>query len=787
MKTAGVLHADPPTLDSDRAAEVCRTTFGVASIEVRPLVSERDQNFLLQEADGSRWVLKISNAAEDPGVVEMEVAAVEHVARLDPGLPVPRARPTLDGELVGSLTEAGATHLLRLLPFLPGRTAAPADLSPQAVRGIGRVTAALGVALRGFFHPAAGRAIEWDQKHLPDLVRHAGLVDDRERRQRLDRAIDRFMDRVLPALPGLRAQVIHNDITLDNLLLDPGGAVTGIIDFGDMTHTALVLDVPATLQSLVREREDIFAVAGDFLPGYAELVPLERREAELLADLLAGRMVQTILISAWRTRQFPDNDYITGWAEPAWALLDQLERAGMDRAAERLAGLALAPVTRHSAAPPDEGELRARRERVLGSALEPLSYARPLHLVRGSGAWLYDVEGRGYLDAYNNVPVVGHAHPRVTDAIARQAALLNTNTRYLHSAIVELAERILAGMPDGLDTVMFVNSGSEANDLAWRLATIATGADAGLVGEWAYHGVSAAIVDFSPSEWPRGEQPDGVETFPVPDTFRGPYARLGVDGPALARQDLDTAVARLAERRRRPAALFLDSLFTSAGIFTPEPAVVAATMRAAREAGALLVADEVQSGHGRTGDGLWAFPAWGITPDVMTLGKPMGNGHPIAAVVTRGELADCMAQARTAFFSTFGGNPVACLAALTVLDVIEDEHLVENAAAVGGHLRSALADLARRHPAIGDVRGRGLMIGVELVEGGRGDDGVPAPAPQLARRTRDELRERGVLVGTTRREGNVLKIRPPLCITRDEATSIVSTLDQVLTELEEAT
>ena len=245
-------------------------------------------------------------------------------------------------------------------------------------------------------------------------------MDDPQRRRQLDRVLDRFMERALPALPALRAQVIHNDITLDNLLLDAGGS--GIIDFGDMTHTALVLDVPATLQSLVRQREDIFAVAADFLPGYAEVLPLERGEAELLADLLAGRMAQTILISAWRTRQFPDNAYITGWAEPAWALLDQLERVGMDRAAERLAGYALAPVVRgRSAAPPADSELRARRQRVLGSALESLSYARPLHLVRGSGAWMYDADGHAYLDAYNNVPVVGHAHPRVTEAIARQA------------------------------------------------------------------------------------------------------------------------------------------------------------------------------------------------------------------------------------------------------------------------------------------------------------------------------------------------------------------------------
>ncbi|HEX5578659.1 MAG TPA: phosphotransferase, partial [Candidatus Limnocylindria bacterium] len=226
MKTAGVLHANPPTLDASRAMEVARELFGVAPTSAEPLVSERDQNFLVAEADGARWVLKVSNAAEDPGVVAMEVAAVEHVARLDPALPVPRARPTRQGDLVASLPDGAATHLVRLLPFLPGRTAAPGELDATAVRGIGQVAARLGLALRGFIHPAAGRAIEWDQKHLTDLLPHAELLADPDRRRQLDRVLERFLARALPALPGLRAQVIHNDITLDNLLLD-GGAVSG--------------------------------------------------------------------------------------------------------------------------------------------------------------------------------------------------------------------------------------------------------------------------------------------------------------------------------------------------------------------------------------------------------------------------------------------------------------------------------------------------------------------------------------------------------------------------------
>jgi 4-aminobutyrate aminotransferase-like enzyme len=437
--------------------------------------------------------------------------------------------------------------------------------------------------------------------------------------------------------------------------------------------------------------------------------------------------------------------------------------------------MAMAPALRASAAPPPDAELAARRAGVLGPALERLSYARPLHLVRGQGAWMFDAEGRAYLDAYNNVPVVGHAHRRVADAIARQAATLNTNTRYLHAAIVELAQRIVASMPDGLDTVMFVNSGSEANDLAWRLATTASGGDAGLVADWAYHGVTAAIADFSPSEWPRGARPAGVETFPAPDTFRGPYAQAA-DPAAVARDEMAAALARLAERGRRPAALFIDAFWTSSGIFAPAAATVAELIREARRAGALYVADEVQSGHGRSGDGLWTFPAWGVTPDVVTMGKPMGNGHPVAAVVTRTDIAERLA-ATTTFFSTFGGNPVACVAALSVLDVVEDEDLVAHAASVGATLREGLAALAGRHPQIGDVRGRGLIVGVELVE----RDG--APAGELARAVRDRMREEGVLIGTTRREGNVLKIRPPLVISPDDADLIVTTLDRVLAAL----
>jgi 4-aminobutyrate aminotransferase-like enzyme/Ser/Thr protein kinase RdoA (MazF antagonist) len=771
MTTADVLDAPPPTLGGRHAEEIARERYGLVAI-AEPLVSERDQNFRLSDASGAAWVLKVSNAAEDPGVVEMEVAAVERIRSVDPALPVPVARPALDGSTVVTAAVDGATHLVRLLPLLPGRSVAPTELDPAALTHVGEVVGRIGLALRGFFHPAAGRTIWWDQRHLPDLARRVSMTEAPERRELLGRVLERFHRRVVPALPTLRSQVIHNDVTLDNLLLDDHQRVTGIIDFGDMAHTALILDVPATLQSLVRDRSDLFEVTDAFLAGYASVLPLEAAEAQLLGDLLAGRMAQTILISAWRMPQHPDNEYIRGWAGPAWALLEQMEAIGFDEVTRWMAAIARAPLRRPAA----DDQLLARRRRVLGSALESLSYRHPLHLVRGDGAWMEAADGRRFLDAYNNVPVVGHGHPRVVDAIARQAATLNTNTRYLHEHVVDLAERLVATMPDGLDTVLFVNSGSEANDLAWRLATLYTGADAGLATGWSYHGATAAVADLTASEWPEGERPDSVEVFEAPDTYRGRYA--DADDPAsVGRAEIVAAVRRLADRGRRPAALYVDSTFTSDGIFVPEPATVAEIVGAARDAGALFVADEVQSGHGRTGE-LWGFSRWGVTPDIVTLGKPMGNGHPIAAVITRAEIVDRFG-ASTTFFSTFGGNPVACAAGLAVLDVLEEEGLVARAASVGDRLRSHLAALAVRHEAVGDVRGRGLMTGVELVH----DRVSREPAGDLAKRVKDEVAERGVLIGTTGRAGNTLKIRPPLCLSDDEADLIVTALGAVLEDL----
>ena len=372
----------------------------------------------------------------------MEVEAVRHVARW-----TRRSRSRSRGRPSGRPRSRSRAerrrHQVRLIPFLPGRHVEPSGLSPAALQEMGRVTARVGRALRGFFHPAAGRTILWDLKHLDALRPHLDAVTDPARRARWSSgpsSATTGSGRAGPARPC--AQVIHNDLTLDNLLLD-GDRVTGILDFGDMAHTALVLDLPAMLQSVLRGRTDLFEAAAEAIGGYVAVTPLESEEADLLADLLAARMVQTVLISVWRTAEF-DNAYITGWLEPAYELLEQLEATGWEEASRTAGGTGPGPglVRGHS-----ESELAQRRRAVLGSALSPLTYERPLHLVRGEGVWLFDAQGHRYLDAYNNVPVVGHA-PGRGRGHRRPGGLLNTNTRYLHEAVVLLAERIVA-MPPG--------------------------------------------------------------------------------------------------------------------------------------------------------------------------------------------------------------------------------------------------------------------------------------------------------------------------------------------------
>ena len=414
------------------------------------------------------------------------------------------------------------------------------------------------------------------------------------------------------------------------------------------------------------------------------------------------------------------------------------------------------------------GELLRLREAHLGKALS-IAHGKPLHITHGSMQYLYAADGTRYLDLVNNVSHVGHSNPRVTQACAHQMGLLNTNTRYVYNGLTEYLGRIADTLPETLSVGFLVNSGSEANELAVRIARAHTGAHDMVVVEGAYHGHTGMLVDLSPYKFRgpggKGEPEPWVHVLPIPDSYR----RDGVDFPAEVRLAIEGA--------GRFAGLLIETMLSCAGQVPLPEGYLAAVCRAVREQGGLLIADEVQVGFGRVGSHMWAFEESGVIPDIVVMGKPMGNGHPMAAVFTTPEIAASFEQME--WFSTFGGNPVSCAIGMAVMDCIEHDGLMARAEQLGGRFMQRLVELQDKHPIIGDVRGRGLFLGFELVS----DLSTLEPATEEAGQLVNEMRRRGVLLSTDGPHHNVIKIKPPMVLNEEDIDTTLEHLDEVLTSL----
>lgn len=412
-------------------------------------------------------------------------------------------------------------------------------------------------------------------------------------------------------------------------------------------------------------------------------------------------------------------------------------------------------------------DLIARRQRLLGPNV-PTFYDDPVHIVRGEGVWLFGADGRRYLDCYNNVAHVGHCHPKVVEAIARQAAQLNTHTRYLHEGILDYGERLVATFGHGLGQIILTCTGSEANDIALRMAQAVTGKTGLIATDNTYHGNTTAVAHLSTRRPPIGGWPAHVRRVPAPDSL----APGGLSAAGFAR-NVQQAIAELQAAGHGFAGLMLCPIFSNEGLPGVTPGFLDPTVRAVRKAGGLILCDEVQPGFGRLGSHWWGHDWLGFAPDVVTLGKPMGNGHPVAGLVAR---PDVMAAFREAFgyFNTFGGNPVSCAAAMAMLQVIEDEGLMAHAEAVGQQTLALLQGLS--HGLIADVRGRGLFFAIELARDGN-------PAPEAAAQVVEKMRQRGFLIGRIGRSQHILKLRPPMPFAMSHAQMALQALQSCLDEV----
>lgn len=937
----------------ERARQLARREWGIEAEPIR-LPGEYDDNFRLDAADGSTWVLKVMHPDRPGELIDLQCRALHHLAARAPGLDLPRVLPARNGELALRVEAEGRPRWAWLLRWVPGRVwAESGPHPPERLASAGRLLGQLDAALLDFDHPGAHRELKWDLGRAGWIREHLERLPG-VRRRWVERFLALYDGEVAPRFSGLRRSVVHNDANDYNLVVD--GDRLSLVDFGDMVRTATVCEPAIAAAYAVLHRPDPLAAAARLAAGYHAAFPLTEAEISLFFPLLCARLCVSVVNSALRRAQVPDDPYVVVSEAPAWEALERLAaipprfagytfrracglppppevapladglatarvfdlgagslwlgaeprpaeavveavyrelagqvgvgRYGEPRVPEPLpepptaehptvhlgldlfvaagaevraplagtvhavperrlilrhdgfftlyrglvpslapgepvaAGQSLGhaagplhfqvaydlpereadfpafcraserelwtarcpdptvllgiPAARFPAPEPDRQETLLARRALLGRNLS-LSYEAPLKIVRGWRQYLYDDTGRAYLDVYNNVPLVGHSHPRVVRAIQAQAALLTTNTRYLHDNATRYAARLTALMPEPLRVCYFLSSASEANELALRLARAHTGRQGFIVLEAAYHGHTTSLIDLSPYKFDgpggAGRRP-WVHVAPLPDGYRGPYKR---SDPEAGRKYAGSVASLLAASGGSVAGFLAETLPSVGGQIVLPSGYLAAVYRQVRADGGLCIADEVQVGFGRLGTHLWGFETQGVVPDIVVLGKPIGNGHPLAAVVTTPEIAASFDNGME-FFSTFGGNPVSCAAGLAVLDVLAEERLQENALRVGELLLSGLRALQEKHRPIGDVRGSGLFLGVELVR----DRETLEPAAREAARLVARLKERGILAGTDGPLHNVIKLRPPLIFSAHDAALFLAAADASL-------
>jgi len=748
------------------------------TVTLQPLVGYDVLNFLLTGGDNEKYICKITTADSSENVLRLQMDTLTHLNTESEKNIFPKPLSNNLGDVLTQISDDDDNkYFLWILSYLEGEFLVNLpDPSDSLFISIGSNLAYMDTLFDGFYHPYGSRDILWDLKNSPLQNNNLDYVKSPDDRRLIEYFLYQFERHVIPELPGLRKSLIQNNANDYNILTRENKEVCGIIDFGDMVYSCTIFELAIALAYIMLDKDDPLEKASLVVKGYNEYLPLTETELNLLYYMVSARLCTTLCMAALKRAESPENAYLFVSEKPARKLLHHLLKINpvnfYNTMLEKIneTDLIKEKDTDH------QHVLDLRRKYVSPSL--SISYSEPLKIVKGAMQYLYDDKGATYLDCVNNVCHVGHCHPRVVKAANNQMAELNTNTRYLHDNLVNYAQKLSATLPDPLEVCFFVCSGSEANDLALRLARTFTGKQDVIVIDGAYHGTTAADIAVSPYKFNgpggRGKE-EYIHNIRTPDIFRNAVNVKEPNAAEYFAKDVDSIIDNLKKNGKSIAAYISESIMGVAGqIVLPEGYLEKVYTRV-RDAGGICIADEVQVGFGRIGSHFWSFETQNVIPDIITIGKPIGNGHPLAAVITTHEIADYFNNGME-YFNTFGGNPVSCAVGLEVLQIIADEDLQQNAFEVGQYLKSGLDNLKEKHSFIGDVRGMGLFLGIELVT----DIENLTPAAKEAELIVNEMKQRYVLLSTDGPHHNILKIKPPIVFSKENADTLITGLDEVL-------
>ncbi|OLS26715.1 MAG: 2,2-dialkylglycine decarboxylase [Candidatus Heimdallarchaeota archaeon LC_3] len=759
------------------ALNMVQSHFNLSGV-IKELPSYEDQNFYIKINDGKEFVLKIANSEESKEIIEFQNATINYLSQF-PNVKVPKIILSKNNEEFSLYSEnEDKKYIIRVISYISGTLYADYNQKNSVILNfVGQKLGSFTKNLQNFSHRTAYRKFGWDLANASTLIGEKIIhISDLRKKKVIAKFQKMFESQVIPELAELRSSVIHNDWNIHNIIinknLNSSDFELGIIDFGDTIFGKTIFELAIAIAYLMLDQEDPLLSAFHVVKGYFEKFSLTNLELKVLFPLICARLCMSVCSSAYQIKIEPENDYLTINEKQAWDLLFKLEKYPLQFAYQTFFDACHPGLSKE--------ESLDLRNQYIGPNLS-ISYQNPLKIVRGFMQYLYDDEGKRYLDCVTNIPHVGHSNPEIVEVINRQASVLNTNTRYLYDLLVHYSKRLCETLPESLTVCYFVNSGSEANELALRLAYNFTKQRDLIVVKGGYHGNTQGLIDISSYKFdgPRGKgAPSHVHKVPVPDTYRGRYK---ANDPQAGKKYADyvrETIENLKKEGKKIAGFISESIMGSGGQIVFPKGYLKEVYKYVRDYGGVCIADEVQVGFGRIGTHFWGFQTQNVNPDIVTLGKPMANGHPMGAVITTREIAESFDDGME-FFSSFGGNPVSCAIGLKVLDIIKNQKLQENALVLGKYLLEGIQELKHKFPVIGDVRGLGLFLGIEFVL----DRESQEPEDNFAKKLVELMKDEGILISVDGLLHNVIKIKPPLTFNKENAKTFLDSLEKNIMRL----